>query len=212
MVATPIVLGEQRVVLQNVSWQFYEATLQELGQNRAVRLAYDTGMLEVMSPLMPHERSKRLIEKLVDALLEELEIPAVSVGSMTCKRFDLAKGAEPDTAYYIQNEALIRGRESVDLNQDPPPDLVLEVEYSRSTLDKLGLYAALGVTEVWRFDGTELRLYRLAGEQYQNCSTSPAFPKIAVTQLPQFLQVAREINEIAMIKQFRVWIRQQASL
>lgn len=207
MVAVASIPGEERVLLQNVSWQFYEAMLQELGENRAVRLTYDEGTLELMSPLMPHERSKRLIEKLVDAMLEELNIPAVSVGSMTCKRVDLAKGIEPDTGYYIQNEALIRKRDLVDLSQDLPPDLVLEVEYSRSAVDKLKLYAALGVLEVWRFDGTSLHIYQLNGTQYVQSETSVTFPNIPVKEIPRFLQEAKEMNELIMVKNFRNWVR-----
>jgi Uma2 family endonuclease len=201
--------GEERVVLQNMTWQFYELMLQELGEGRSVRLTYDRGTLELMSPLMPHERSKRLIEKLIDALLEELDIPAVSVGSMTCKREDLARGTEPDTGYYIQNEPLIRSRDTIDLNQDPPPDLVLEVEYSRSVVNKLQLYAALGVPELWRYDGNQLRVYRLEGSIYQQCETSPTFATISIAAIPRFLEMAKESGEVAMVKQFRVWVRQQ---
>lgn len=140
-------------------------------------------------------------------MLEELNIPAVSVGSMTCKRVDIAKGIEPDTGYYIQNEALIRKRDLVDLNQDPPPDLVLEVEYSRSAVDKLKLYAAFGVLEVWRFDGTSLHIYQLNGTQYTQCETSATFPSIPVKEIPRFLQEAKETNELIMVKNFRSWVQ-----
>jgi Uma2 family endonuclease len=167
-VATPV-LAEERVVLQNVTWQLYELMLAQLGENRSVRLAYDQGILELMSPLMPHERSKRLLEKLIDIVLEELDISAVSVGSMTCKREDLGRGSEPDSGYYIQNEPLIRHRETVNLEEDPPPDLVLEVEYSRSAVNKLKLYAAMGVPEFWHYNGKTLRVYRLFGKDI--CST-----------------------------------------
>lgn len=109
MVVATSILGEQRVILHNISWNFFENLLDELGENRAARLAYDQGMLEIMSPLMPHEHNKRLIEKLIDLLAEELNINIKSVGSMTCKREDLQRGIEPDSGFYIQNEPLVTG-------------------------------------------------------------------------------------------------------
>lgn len=207
-VATPV-LAEERVVLQNVTWQLYELMLAQLGENRSVRLAYDRGMLELMSPLMPHERSKRLLEKLIDIVLEELDIPAVSVGSMTCKREDLGRGSEPDSGYYIQNEPLIRHRETVNLEEDPPPDLVLEVEYSRSAVNKLKLYAAMGVPEFWRYNGKTLRIYQLFGQEYVQQENSLTFSPILVTEFPQFMQEAKDIGEVAMMKKFRAWVRSQ---
>jgi Uma2 family endonuclease len=207
-VATPV-LAEERVVLQNVTWQLYELMLAQLGENRSVRLAYDQGILELMSPLMPHERSKRLLEKLIDIVLEELDIPAVSVGSMTCKREDLGRGSEPDSGYYIQNEPLIRHRETVNLEEDPPPDLVLEVEYSRSAVNKLKLYAAMGVPEFWRYNGKTLRIYQLFGQEYVQQENSLTFSPILVAEFPQFMQEAKDIGEVAMMKKFRAWVRSQ---
>jgi Uma2 family endonuclease len=207
-VATPV-LAEERVVLQNVTWQLYELMLAQLGENRSVRLAYDQGILELMSPLMPHERSKRLLEKLIDIVLEELDIPAVSVGSMTCKREDLGRGSEPDSGYYIQNEPLIRYRETVNLEEDPPPDLVLEVEYSRSAVNKLKLYAAMGVPEFWRYNGKTLRIYQLFGQEYVQQENSLTFSPILVAEFPQFMQEAKDIGEVAMMKKFRAWVRSQ---
>jgi Uma2 family endonuclease len=209
MTVATSVLAEERVVLQNVTWQFYELMLAQLGENRSVRLAYDRGILELMSPLMPHERSKRLLEKLIDIVLEELDIPAVSVGSMTCKREDLDRGSEPDSGYYIQNEPLIRHRETVNLEEDPPPDLVLEVEYSRSAVNKLKLYAAMGVPEFWRYNGQTLRIYQLFGQEYVQQENSLTFSPILVTEFPQFMQEAKDIGEVAMMKKFRAWVRSQ---
>ena len=209
MVVAPSVLGEERVVLRDVSWQLFERLLDELGATRAVRLAYDEGTLEIMTPLMPHERSNRLIDKLVSILVEELELNIMSVGSMTCKREDLQKGAEPDSSFYIQNEPLMRSKENVDLNQDPPPDLVVEVEYSRSAVDKLRLYAAMGVPEFWRYNGGELHIYRLEAGQYVLCHTSPTFDPIRTNEIPRFLKRNVEIGEIGVKREFRAWVKEQ---
>jgi Uma2 family endonuclease len=202
-------IAEQRVVFRNISWQTFKAMLTEIGSDRVSRLTYDQGMLEIMTPLMPHERANRQIDRLIWILVEELGLNILSVGSMTCKREDLERGAEPDSSYYIQNEPLIREREEIDLTQDPPPDLVLEVEYSRSAINKLRLYASMRVPEFWRYDGRSLRIYRLDKEQYQLCENSPTFAPVAVSEIPRFLEETKKIGEVAMVRSFRAWVRQQ---
>lgn len=208
MVATPSILGEQRVVLYDVSWHFFEYLLSELGETRAARLTYERGILEIMTPLMPHERNNRLIEKLIDILAEQLNLNILSVGSMTCKRQDLNRGAEPDSSYYIQNEPSVRSRENIDLTQDPPPDLVVEVEYSSPAINKLRLYAAIGVPELWRYNGNALQIYRLEGEEYIECDRSPTFASIPIREIPRFLQQSPVIGEKEVKKAFRDWVKQ----
>lgn len=202
-------IAEQRVVFRNISWQTFKAMLTEMGSDRVSRLTYDQGTLEIMTPLMPHERANRQIERLVWILVEELGLNILSVGSMTCKREDLERGAEPDSSYYIQNEPLVRDKEEIDLTQDPPPDLVLEVEYSRSSVNKLRLYASMRVPEFWRYDGRSMHIYRLDKQQYQLCENSPTFAPVAVSEIPRFLEEAKKIGEVAMVRSFRAWVRQQ---
>jgi Uma2 family endonuclease len=202
-------IAEQRVVFHHISWQTFKSLLIEIGEDRTSRLIYDQGTLEIMTPLMSHEQSNRLIERLIYVLVEEMGLNLVTTGSTTLERPDLERGAEPDSSYYIQNEALMRDKEEIDLTQDPPPDLVLEVEHSRSSVDKLRLYASMGVPEFWRYNGHVLRIYRLDGEQYQLCENSPTFAPVAVSEIPRFIEEAKKIGEVAMIKSFRAWVRQQ---
>jgi Uma2 family endonuclease len=200
--------AEQRVILQNISWQTFKTMLAEMGGNRNSRLAYDNGIVEIMTPLMPHENSNRLIEVFVGVLCEELGLEIKRAGSLTMTRDDLERGAEPDSSYYIQNESLVRDKEHIDLTTDPPPDLVLEVEYSRSKIDKFRLYASMGVPEFWRYNGTVLRVYRLENGEYKECSTSPTFTPVSVTEIPRFIQESRKVGEIACTRAFRAWVRQ----
>ena len=202
-------IAEQRVVLRNISWQTFKAMLAETGEDRVSRMTYDRGTLEIMTPLMPHERANRQIERLIWILVEELGLNILSVGSMTCKREDLERGAEPDSSYYIQNEPLVREKDEINLAEDPPPDLVLEVEYSRSAINKLRLYASMRVPELWRYDGRSLRIYRLDKEEYHLCENSPTFAPIAVSEIPRFIKETKNIGEVAMVQSFRVWVRQQ---
>ncbi|MER3588609.1 MAG: hypothetical protein C4322_11240, partial [Mastigocladus sp. ERB_26_1] len=159
-------LAETRTLLENISWQTFKAILAEMGDERNTRLAYDNRILEIMTPLMPHENSNRLIERFVIVLCEELGLEVKSVGSLTLTRDDVERGGEPDSSYYIQHEFLVRNRENIDLAIDPPPDLVLEVEYSKPKVDKTKIYAAIGVPEFWRFNGSVLRVYILNQGEY----------------------------------------------
>ncbi|MEG4225989.1 Uma2 family endonuclease [Microcoleus sp. N9_B2] len=134
---------EQRVLLPNISWQLYESLLGELGNKRSTRIAYHQGQLEIMVPLPEHENRNRLIDRLIVTLIEELNLEYNPFGSMTIKKRKKADGKEPDSCYYIQNEALVRGRTELDFAQDPPPDLALEIYFTSSSLNQFDLYADL---------------------------------------------------------------------
>lgn len=209
MLITTAPTSEQRTVLSNITWQTFKTMLAEMGDQRAARLAYDSGTVEIMTPLMPHENSNRLIEGLVIVLCEELGLEVKRSGSLTLTRDDLECGAEPDSSYYIQNESLVRGKENIDLAFDPPPDLVLEVEYSRSKIDKLQLYAAMGIPEFWRYNGNILRIYQLKSGKYVEENYSPTFAPVPVAEIPRFLKESRNVGEITSTRNFRSWVQQQ---
>lgn len=123
----------QHVLLRDVTWQEFETILDELGEHRAARVAYDRGILEIMTPLPEHEFDKEIIGDLLKALLEELDIEFISLGSTTFKNQQMAQGIEPDQCFYIQNESKIRGKKRLDLAIDPPPDLALEIDITSRT-------------------------------------------------------------------------------
>ncbi len=214
--------SSQRVILSNISWQTFETILSEMGNDRATRLVYDHGTLEIMTPLMPHEHNNRLLEHLVFALAEELNLNLKSTGaeelnlnlkstgSLTCKRPDLLRGVEPDSSFYIQNEPVMRQKQNLDLTQDPPPDLVVEVDYTSASVDRLSIYLALGVPEVWRYDEPVMQIYQLRDGVYIPGNVSPTFANLPLTtEIPRFLQESLKIGEIPMIHSFRTWVKQQ---
>jgi Uma2 family endonuclease len=204
-------LAETRTLLTNISWQTYKAMLTEMGSQRKNRIAYDLGTVEIMTPLMPHENSNRLLEVFIGVMCEELGLEIKRTGSLTLTREDLERGGEPDSSYYIQNEFLVRNKENIDLATDPPPDLVLEVEYSRSAINKLNIYAFMSIPEVWRFNGSVLLIYTLSDDRYIQVEISPTFNPIPVREIPRFLQQAKTAGENATTRDFRVWVRQQIS-
>jgi Uma2 family endonuclease len=158
--------AEQRTVLDNISWETFEALLRETGSGRSSRFAYEDGTLEIMTPLFEHENPKINFDRFIFILVEELEIEIRSAGSTTIKKEDLKKGIEPDNCYYIQNELAIRGRETLDFETDPPPDLAIEIDITSSSVNKFSIYSALKVPEIWRYNGSKLKFYELINNKY----------------------------------------------
>ncbi len=198
---------EQRLFLSGVTWEAYGHLLEGF-EGRHVRLTYDRGNLEVMTVSPPHEMWKKLLARLLEALTEEMNIPILSLGNTTFRREDAERGLEPDECWYIQQEALMRHKEEIDLAIDPPPDLVIEVEVSRSILDRLNILAALGVPEVWRYDGQTLRVCVLGDEgQYAETDHSPTFPMLPLSELTRFLSQRGQTDETSLVRSFRAWVR-----
>ena len=120
--------AEQRIILRGVKWETYECLLDDLADRTVPRLVFDHGMLEIMSPTAEHEEYNRTLALLVEVAAEEMDIDVRRLGSTTFKRRDLLKGFEPDSCFYIHSIEQISGKRRLDLTQDPPPDLVIEVD------------------------------------------------------------------------------------
>lgn len=204
-IIAPLLVGERRVALKNITWQGYQQLRGILGEHRAARLTFDRGVLEITMPLEEHEFSGRLIELFVRILVVELGLKIKTMGSTTLDRSDLDRGAEPDNAYYIQNQPLVAGRK-VDLAIDPPPDLVVEVDITHTDINKPALYASMGVPEFWRYDGREWRIYQLQETVYQEVANSPTFPIVPKEKFYEFLAVAQR-DEVEAEVNLREWVR-----
>ena len=209
MTATLTQTPQAGFLLKNISWQTYESLVNELAEQPGIRLTYDRGNLEIMTPSAPHEGSKKILGRFVESVSEELNVEIRSLGSLTCRREDLARGLEPDQCYYIQNEDVVWDKEQIDLNQDPPPDLVVEIDVTSSSIDRLSLYASLGVPEVWRYNGNRLIIYQLEAQEYVERTVSPTFPFLSQVEMLRFLELRRTTKENALIRLFREWVRSQ---
>lgn len=203
--------AEQRTVLHNISWETFETLLKEVGEQRVSRFAYDCGILEIMTPLFEHENPKIQFDRFISTLAEELEIEIKSAGSTTLKRRLVNRGIEPDNCYYIQNELAVRGKQKLDLEIDPAPDLAVEIDITNSSVNKLRIYSDLRVLELWRYDGQHLKFYHLVKEQYIECEASIAFPLLAISQMSKFIEQSKTVGEIALLKSFRTWVKGQIS-
>jgi Uma2 family endonuclease len=202
-----VVQPGQRIQLQDVNWDEFEAILDELGDKRACRIAYSDGVLEIRMPLPKHEKAKVLIGDMVKILLEELDIDNECFGSSTFKRQDMAKGIEPDDCFYVENFARMIGKDKIDLTTDPPPDLAIEVNVTSKT--GLDAYQTLGVPELWRFEDGQLQISLLQNGQYQDADYSPHFPNFPVVDsISQFLERSKTEGRSQTLKAFRQWVRE----
>jgi len=178
----------QCLLLRDVSWAGFENILTELGEHRSARVAYDNGLLEIMAPLPEREYFKETIGDAVKDIAESLNRDYESYGSTTWRQQAQQAGLEPDNCFYFQNEARIRGKLDFDLTQDPPPDLALEIDITRKSLDRFPIYARLGVPELWCYDGRDkggiLTIYLLQENRYLPVDRSQIFPQLVIQRLP----------------------------
>ena len=200
----------EKHIYYGVSWDTYLQLLDELGDNRSVRLTFNRGALEIMSPKRLHEQITRLIDMVVTLLAFELGLNVDNCGAMTLRVASAQRGGEPDSCFYIANEARVRGVEEINLQVHPPPDIVLEVDITSPSLDKFGLYLAARVPEVWRYDGAHISFHALAGERYEVASNSLCFPHLTAAMLERYLTIGREQGSTAMLQMVKNDIPQKS--
>jgi len=197
--------------LQNVSWDDYEFLLTQMEEYPGHRVTYDGGRLEIMSPNREHEIYKKFIDLMVRVLAQELSLDIEESGSTTLRRKKFDKGAEPDECYHIQNAARVADIIEVNLETDPPPDLVVEIDTTNEPLDKLGIYAALGVPEIWRYDGRRVHIYGLVGDGYEKIQNSLAFPILSAADLTEYVEQRKTEGRKAALEAFRQTVRSRLS-
>ena len=197
--------ASNHICLPSIRWETYRAIADDLESQPSKRLTYDKGFLEIRMPSDLHENYKKILGRIVEALTETLGMEILSLGSMTCDREDLARGLEPDQCYYIQNEAKVWGKDKIDLQLDPPPDLAIEIDITGSSLNRFSIYAQLGVPEVWRYDGQVITIHYLVGDHYSLNDCSVAFPLLRTSDLQNFLELKSTLKENALIRQVRQW-------
>ncbi len=202
--------GTPPLILPNIRWQTYEALLWDLKNTRRVRVAYDQGTLELITPSQEHESYSLSIHDCIVVLADELNLNLRNLGSTTWKKEDIQRGLEPDQCYYIQNEPRVRSQLKIDLTVDPPPDLVVEVDITSGSLNKFPIYQSLKIPEVWRYRRRGLEIFQLQGEEYTQRDESPTFSPITVTAaIPEFIQKSRSMGQMAALRNFRNWVKEQ---
>jgi Uma2 family endonuclease len=203
--------ASQSLLLEDIDWDTYSRLLRVFASRPGIYLTYDRGRLEMMAPLLEHEDDGRFLGRLVVAMTEELGKPIKAGGATTMRRQLKRRGLEADECFWIDNAPRMQGRRRLNLRRDPPPDLAIEVDVSHSSLDRLAIYAALKVPEVWRLDGDTLHFYVLAPDgSYVDAPRSRSFPMIAPADLLEFLQRARVAgDQNPVVREFRLWLQAQ---
>jgi len=198
---------QERITLRGVSWETYERLLTDFEDRRVPRFTYDEGVLEIASPTPDHEKDLFALTQLVIVVADEWEIDYLPVGSTTYRREGIEKGFEADSGFYITNERFARDLDTIDPRVDPPPDLVIGIDVSRSSLDKLPIYAAFGVPEVWRLRRDRVGLLVLAGDAYQEVDQSAVLPALTGKVLTRFIVESRSRRRRDWERGVRAWAR-----
>lgn len=209
-IATPISQIEltpgSAMRIGGVTWEGYIALLQELGDNRSTRVAYENGVLEVRMPGQPHESANRVLAAIALTLAEEFGFEFNDLGSMTMNRPHLSKGVEPDSCFYIQNAQAGQGLGEA-VSSDLPPDLALEVDIANYSDSKLSIYQAMGVPEVWLYQRDQVMIKHSQNGVYVDALTSRAFPAVSAEQLNQWLEVRRTGTDLTVVRAVRQFCR-----
>jgi len=196
-------LPKESVVLERVSWATYEHLLSDYREASAPRFAFDRERLEIISPSSEHEEYKQTLTLLVELLAERLGLDIRILGSTTFKRSQLERGFEADACFYVQSAESMHGKTPIDPAVDPAPDLVIEVEDTTPALNKLPIYAAFHVPEVWRYDGDRIIVLLLSGAEYVESRKSTAFPTIPTDELSRLARQSVTMKRRQWLSQLR---------
>jgi Uma2 family endonuclease len=194
--------ANQKITLNGLTWKTYKALMSEVACNRLWRIAYDRRVLEIRMPSTEHEEPKVLIANFITAFADALNIEIRELGALTLEREDLNRAVEPDTCFYIQNELNVRGR-SINLSQDPPPDLAIESDYTNSSIDKLSIYAMLGVPELWRYQQNSLTVYCLKDGKYERSLDSIVLANFPISEISDLIAQSNVLGQRAVVRLFR---------
>lgn len=197
------------LILQGVSWDEYEQVLEDVGDAHGLRISYDEGELRIMTLSSEHESYARLMDRIVDRLSLHLRKKVLFFGSMTMKKAK-KKGSEPDACFYIQSADLIGSKNHIDLGADPPPDVVVEIDINHDSTPKFPVYAALGVPELWRYDGEDVKIYQREGDEYVTHEASLAMPILTSAVLTEFLNRSRQEDQHQVLLAFEGWLQSAA--
>jgi Uma2 family endonuclease len=191
------------LVIPQVDWEDYERLIEDLAEGPHLRVNYDCGRLEIVSPLPEHGQYADFLNDLVRAYADDQDMELEKRGTATWRRKALQKGAEADACYYVQNAERIIGQRTIDLESDPPPDIVVEIDITRNSLLKFPIYVALCVPEIWTYDGKTVQFYALGGDQYAQISESRFFPGLTGQMLAEAIEDSKTRGQKTALDTFR---------
>jgi len=194
------------LILRFRTWQDYEALLARRGDKAGLRIRYSskTQEIRIMSPLPRHGKNADILADLVKTLLRKVGRDWDAFTPITLKRIN-QQGIEPDYCFYIDNREQILGKERIDLETDPPPDLAIEIDLTCTT--KPEDYQAIAPLELWVYRQSQLSIYQFESQQYRESQTSRWFPGYDLKMLiPQYCDRAWQIGSSVALREFEeVW-------
>jgi Uma2 family endonuclease len=206
--------ADAEVTFQGVSWDEYEDLLEQLeqaGESSGRRISFDTGVLTVITLSTAPENYARFLDGLMVIIRLRRRINILSFGSATMRKRKKSAGKEPDACYYVQTADALGNRMQLDFEVDPPPDIAVEIDIHHDSLSKFPIYSALGVPEIWRYDGHELTIHLLQEDDYVIAPQSSALPLLTGRILTEFLTRLRDDGEFQAILAFDEWLQSQPS-
>jgi Uma2 family endonuclease len=190
----------ERVILHGISWETYERILNEHDEKSNKRFFYDNGDLEIMTLGYQHEKYSDELSELLVEIARILEIDYQSAGSTTFRRDKKKRGFEGDGSFYFENAEVVRRKKTIDLSNDPPPELVIEIDITHGSLPRFPIFASLGIKEVWRFDGEKVTFYHLQNQKYKEVSKSVCLPKVSSRIVTNLLFSANDMKRLEWLK------------
>ncbi len=201
---------EMRRILYGVTPEDYLKLL-DATPELYLRHTYDGWTLEMMSPRKEHDWLASLIARMIETFAFAIDMPIQSVGSMTIRASKGSRGLQPDKAYYLASEPLVCCKDTYDPEVDPPPDLILEVDATHTSVPRMPVCAKVGVPEVWRLDRRrQLHFFRLMKNKYQEVEHSVAFPFATPADFMRFVEQRGEIGERGVVREFVKWAKKAA--
>lgn len=197
------------LVVPGVTWEAYETLLEELSDRPGVRVTYDEGRLQAVSPLSAHEQFSEVISDLALMAARWLGLRLEKRGSVTLMQPSRRRGVEADRCFYIANAHRIMGKIALDLAEDPPPDIAVEIDMSSDSRAKIPIYAGMGVPELWIYNGRRLRILELdeASGRYQDVTGSKFLPCFSVPVLERFLELSKTTGQDEVRDGFEAWLK-----
>jgi len=209
---------DERVVIRGVDWGFYEQLADSIPDRCSIHVDYDGKDVEIMSPGFVHDSDKRLLGRMVELVAEECGIPFKSAGQTTWKRPEVTRGLEADESYFFRTDKLdavaaSKARRSLEIVDYPNPDLGIEVDMSPPKIDRPGIYAALKVSEIWRFDGERQQVFieRLEDDGTYRTVDRSSFLPVYAAEIRRWVVEEDSHDESAWARRLRAWVRAEVA-
>ena len=154
-----------------MSWADYEKF--DSQEYPGYRVSYFNGVITLVSPSQNHEVIAEVINYLIVAYCEQIQLLYYPMRSTRLVNKPLA-GKEPDVSFSFGSRKEL-------------PDLAVEVIFSSGSIDDLKKYQALKVSEVWFWQDNKLVFYYLTAGKYIEVANSVCLPDLASKDLASFV-------------------------